>query len=401
MSSDHNDPASTRRPEPVLAAPARRRLCGAGLAALAVPGTLAAGESLPVQASERERFVPRVLAGGLEHPWSLAFLPDGRMLVTERPGRLRVLEADGRLDPRPVEGLPPVSAVGQGGLLDVLPHPRFDRNGWIYLAMVTGERGALGTDLVRARLSGRRLVEPQTLFAMQPRSGRGLHFGGRLAFDREGLLHLSLGDRGDMGRAQRLDDDAGSVIRLHEDGRIPADNPFLGRPGARPGKFTLGNRNVQGLALHPATGALWMHEHGPQGGDELNVVRAGRNYGWPVITHGVSYGLGTRIGEGTTRADIEPSLHVWTPSIAPSGLAFGAGGAFPGWQASVFVGALRGEALHRLELEGERVVREERLLHRAAGRIRDVRLGPDGRLYLLTDAADGRLLRLEPASRER
>jgi len=381
--------------------PPRRRALR-GFAALAAAAGLAPGTGHPRPApvaSERAAFRVDTLAGGLEHPWSLAFLPGGRMLVTERPGRLRLLDASGRLDPRPIEGLPPVAAFGQGGLLDVLPHPAFADNGWIYLAMVTGPSGSVGTDLVRARLSGHRLVDLQTLFSMQPRSGRGLHFGGRLAFDRAGWIHLSLGDRGDMGRAQRPDDDAGGVIRLHEDGRIPGDNPFVGRAGARSGRLTLGNRNIQGLALHPRTGLLWMHEHGPQGGDEVNIVRAGRNYGWPIVTRGVNYVTGTRIGEAASRPDMEDPIHVWTPSIAPSGMAFCTGSAFPGWSGNLLVGALRGEALHRLELDGDRVVREERLLHRAVGRIRDVRVDREGLVYLLTDAADGRLLRLSPMSR--
>ena len=201
-----------------------------------------------------------------------------------------------------------------------------------------------------------------------------------------------------MQRAQRMDDHAGSVVRLHDDGRVPADNPFVKVAGARPEKFTVGNRNMQGAAIHPVTGELWTHEHGPQGGDELNVMRAGRNYGWPIITYGVNYGIGTRIGEGTARAGMEQPLMHWTPSIAPSGMAFYSGSAFPAWKGHLLVGALRGQALHRLELDGEKVVHEERLLQGVA-RIRDVRVGPDGLVYLLTDERAGRLLRLEPGPR--
>ena len=234
---------------------------------------------------------------------------------------------------------------------------------------------------------------------MRPKTTTGHHFGSRLVFDRQGYLYITLGDRGEMGRAQRLDDHAGSVIRLHDDGRVPADNPFVALPNALPEKFTLGNRNIQGAALHPATGALWAHEHGPQGGDEINVIRAGVNYGWPVATYGRNYGSGTQIGEGTHKAGMAQPLLQWTPSIAPSGIAFYTGDKFPAWRGNLFVGALRGQMLVRLELDGERIVREERLLENKVGRIRDVRNGPDGYLYLLIDDARGRIVRLEPGSR--
>ena len=335
---------------------------------------------------------------GLEYPWGLAFLPDGRMLVTERPGRLRLVDADGRLHPQPVSGVPAVAAVGQGGLLDVALHPDFARNGWIYLSYAAQGEGGYGTEVVRARLEGQSLRDLKVVFSMRPKTTTGHHFGSRLVFDRQGYLYITLGDRGDMGRAQRLDDHAGSVIRLHDDGRVPADNPFVALPNALPEKFTLGNRNIQGAALHPATGALWAHEHGPQGGDEINVIRAGVNYGWPVATYGRNYGSGTPIGEGTHMAGTAQPLLQWTPSIAPSGMAFYRGDKFPAWRGNLFVGALRGQMLVRLELDGERIVREERLLENKVGRIRDVRNGPDGYLYLLIDDARGRIVRLEPAS---
>ena len=335
---------------------------------------------------------------GLEYPWGLAFLPDGRMLVTERPGRLRLVDADGRLHPQPVSGVPAVAAVGQGGLLDVALHPDFARNRWIYLSYAAQGEGGYGTEVVRARLEGQSLRDLKVVFSMRPKTTAGHHFGSRLVFDRQGYLYITLGDRGDMGRAQRLDDHAGSVIRLHDDGRVPADNPFVALPNALPEKFTLGNRNIQGAALHPATGALWAHEHGPQGGDEINVIRAGVNYGWPVATYGRNYGSGTPIGEGTHMAGTAQPLLQWTPSIAPSGMAFYRGDKFPAWRGNLFVGALRGQMLVRLELDGERIVREERLLENKVGRIRDVRNGPDGYLYLLIDDARGRIVRLEPAS---
>ena len=336
---------------------------------------------------------------GLEYPWGLAFLPDGRMLVTERPGRLRLVDADGRLHPQPVSGVPAVAAVGQGGLLDVALHPEFARNRWIYLSYAAQGEGGYGTEVVRARLEGQSLRDLKVVFSMRPKTTAGHHFGSRLVFDRQGYLYITLGDRGDMGRAQRLDDHAGSVIRLHDDGRVPADNPFVALPNALPEKFTLGNRNIQGAALHPATGALWAHEHGPQGGDEINVIRAGVNYGWPVATYGRNYGSGTPIGEGTHKAGVAQPLLQWTPSIAPSGMVFYTGDKFPAWRGNLFVGALRGQMLVRLELDGERIVREERLLENKVGRIRDVRNGPDGYLYLLIDDARGRIVRLEPASR--
>lgn len=334
---------------------------------------------------------------GLEQPWSVAFLPDGRMLVTEKRGRLRVV-AHGRLLPQAVSGLPQVTVHGQGGLHDVVLHPRFSENQLVYLAYAARGEDGVGTELARGRLVGERLEDVQVLFRQSPKGNRGQHFGGRIVFDRAGFLYLTLGDRGEMPRAQRPDDHAGSVIRLHDDGRVPKDNPFVGKPGWKPEKFTLGNRNIQGAALHPQTGALWTHEHGPQGGDEVNILRAGANYGWPVITYGVNYGIGTRIGEGTQKAGMEPPVHYWVPSIAPSGMAFYTGERFPRWKGNLFVGALRDRMLVRLQLEGDKVVKEERLLQGVLGRIRDVRAGPDGLLYLLTDDAEGVLARLEPLS---
>jgi glucose/arabinose dehydrogenase len=350
-------------------------------------------------ASEEHDFRVVVLTRGLEHPWGLAFLPDGRMLVTERPGRLRLVRPGGHLEPRAVGGVPAVAAVGQGGLLDVALHPDFAGNALVYLAYAAGEGGRIGTEVARGRLDGDRLEDVTVIFRLEPKSGAAVHFGSRLVFDRQGRLFVTLGDRGDMQRAQRLDDHAGSVVRLEADGRVPPDNPFVGRPGARPEIFSLGNRNVQGAALHPATGELWAHEHGPQGGDEVNVIRAGRNYGWPVITYGVNYGIGTRIGEGTHKAGLEQPLHHWVPSIAPSGMAFYTGDRFPRWRGDVFVGALRDRLLVRLRFDGERLVKEERMLEGTLGRVRDVRSGPDGYLYLLTDAKNGALVRLEPAAR--
>ena len=354
-----------------------------------------AQEGRPVFKSEKHAFRVATLVTGLENPWSIAFLPDGRMLVTERAGRLRLVSHDFKLNPKTIDGLPEVVPQGQGGLFDVVLHPQFSQNGWIYWAYNAPGPGGWGTALARGKLQDHRMTEVQVLFSMQPKTRSSHHFGGRIVFDQAGLLYLTLGDRGDKDRAQKLGDHAGSVIRLHDDGRVPANNPFVTRAGALAEKWTLGNRNMQGAALHPQTGELWTHEHGPQGGDEVNVMRSGFNYGWPVITYGVNYGLGTKIGEGQAKAGLEQPLHVWVPSIAPSGMAFVSGSQFPHWQGNVLVGALRGQTLVRLTLEGEKVLGEERLLQ-GRSRLRDVRMGPDGFVYLLTDEAQGALLRLEP-----
>ena len=347
--------------------------------------------------SEKHAFRISSLVTGLENPWSVAFLPDGRFLITERAGRLRLVSSDFKLDPKPIDGLPEVVSHGQGGLFDVVLHPQYAQNGWIYWAYNAPGPGGWGTALARGKLQGQRMTDVQVLFSMQPKTRSGFHFGGRIVFDQAGFVYLTLGDRGDKDRAQKLDDHAGSVIRLHDDGRVPDNNPFVKRAGALAEKWTLGNRNMQGAALHPQTGELWTHEHGPQGGDELNVMRSGLNYGWPVITYGVNYGLGTKIGEGQEKPGMVQALKVWVPSIAPSGMAFVSGSQFPQWQGSLLIGALRGQMLVRLTLDGEKVVSEERLFQGRPGRIRDVRMGPDGLVYLLTDDVQGALLRIEPA----
>lgn len=335
------------------------------------------------------------ISDGLEHPWSLAFLPDGRMLVTERPGRLRVIK-DGKLDPRPVTGLPEITASGQGGLLDIVLHPDYEQNGWLYFSYVAFGTGGMGTRVARARLVGMHLHDLEILFQQNIGSMSGRHFGSRLLFDRAGFLYITVGERGDQRRAQRLNDHAGSVIRLHDDGRIPQDNPFLNRLDAAPEIFSYGHRNPQGIALHPQTGEVWLHEHGPQGGDELNLLQAGQNYGWPVITYGVEYGIGTQIGEGSHKEGMVQPNYYWVPSIAPSGMSFYEGGRFPQWRGSLFIGSLKFRLLTRLVLSNGEVLKEERLLRGSLGRIRDVRSGPDGLLYLLTDEPNGRLFRLEP-----
>jgi glucose/arabinose dehydrogenase len=366
-------------------------------------GAIAGVFALTPVARGATRLKPVTVAHGLQNPWSVAFLPDferdGRVLVTERAGRLRIVSREGRIGPA-LEGVPRVAAGGQGGLLDVVLDPRFVDNRFVYLsysepASQPGEDGN-GTAVARARLDGERLVDSQVIFRQRPKYAGNAHFGSRLVFDRGGRLFVTLGDRFNLrDAAQRLDNHIGKVVRIDPQGGVPADNPFVGRAGALPEIWSYGHRNIQGAALHPQTGELWTHEHGPQGGDEVNVDLAGANYGWPVITQGREYGSGRKIGEGTEKAGIEPAVTTWVPSIAPSGMAFVTGGRYPGWSGNLFVGALRAELLVRLELDGRRVVREERLLDTLFQRVRDVRQGPDGFLYLLTDSADGRLIRVE------
>ena len=347
-------------------------------------------------AASAQALKPVVVAKGLEHPWGLAFLPDGRMLVTERPGRMRIVERDGTLG-APLAGLPPVVAAGQGGLLDVVLHPQFASNQLVYWSYSEAGDGGAATAVARARLDGNRLAEVQVIFRQLPKVSGGNHFGSRLVWARDGRLFIGLGDRFHrMADAQTLDNHMGKVVRIEADGKVPADNPFAQRSGAKAEIWSYGHRNIQGAALHPATGELWTVEHGPQGGDELNIPAAGANHGWPVITYGRNYGRGTVIGEGTERADVAPPIKHWVPtSIAPSGMAFLTSDRYPGWKGQLFLGALRGAHLLRLELDGRKVVNEEVLLAERGARIRDVRQGPDGWLYVLTDSASGEVWRLE------
>ena len=346
------------------------------------------------------------VAQGLENPWAVAFLPEGRFLVTERPGRLRVVEADGRLNP-PVAGVPAVAATGQGGLLDVVLDSGFAANRTVYVcyAEPAGD-GTSGnsTALARARLSDdrTRLEDVRVIFSQRPKVASRLHFGCRIVEAMkggrpDGTLFLALGERfSRMQDAQTLDNHHGKVVRVGKDGRVPPDNPFVGRPGALPEIWSYGHRNPQGATLGP-DGRLWMHEHGPQGGDEINRPEPGLNYGWPVITYGEQYG-GGRIGEGITHKDgMEQPLHHWTPSIAPSGMAFVTSDRYgPGWKGNLLVGSVKFNFLTRLELAGRKVVREHRLLEEQGLWIRDVRQGPDGFIYLLTDNPRGLLVRLRP-----
>jgi glucose/arabinose dehydrogenase len=328
-------------------------------------------------------------------PWSIAFLPDGRILITERPGRLRVF-ANERLDSRPMSGVPPVHVAGQAGLLDVCLHPDFARNHVLYLSYVASGEGGVATCVARAELADGGLRSVSRIFEALPRRPGSLNLGSRIVFDRAGLMYVSCGDRFQMQQAQDLSDLAGKIVRLKDDGSVPPGNPFVGRPGVRPEIFTWGNRNPQGLALHPETGRIWEVEHGPKGGDELNILKAGANYGWPVVTYGTNYD-GSIITSLRHRDDMEDALRTWVPSISPCGLCFYTADKFPGWKGSLFTGALSSQALYRIEVDGEKYRGEEKLLEDRLPYIRDVRQGPDGLLYLVTQSEDGGLYRLEPA----
>ncbi|WP_369959675.1 PQQ-dependent sugar dehydrogenase [Pseudomonas benzenivorans] len=375
--------------------PARSALVLLALAAALLLPAAALGREYP---SERGIVQVEELLSGLEHPWALAFLPERQgLLLTERPGRLRLFDADGRLS-APIQGVPTVYARGQGGLLDVALSPDFATDRWVYLAYAeAGAQRRAGTAVGRGRLSAdrRRLEDFEVIFRQLPKLSTGVHFGARLVFDRQGYLFIALGENNQRPTAQHLDKLQGKVVRLHPDGRVPDDNPFVDRAGARPEIWSYGHRNPQGAALNPWTGRLWVHEHGPRGGDEINIPQAGRNYGWPLATHGVNYSfLPIPEAQGKTVAGTEPPHHVWEKSPAISGMAFYDGQRFPAWRHSLFIGALAGRVLLRLELDGDRLSHEERLLEPLDARIRDVRQGPDGYLYVLTDSENGRLLRL-------
>ena len=336
------------------------------------------------------------VARGLDHPWGLAFLPDGRMLVTERAGRLRSVGRDGRLSD-PIGGVPAVAARGQGGLLDVVVDPRFAENRWVYLSYAEPGPGGAGTAVARGRLGEGRLEDVRVIYQQQPKVDGGNHFGSRLVFARDGTLFVTQGDRfGYRDRAQDLSVGLGKIVRINPDGSVPRDNPFVGRADVRPEIWSYGHRNVQSAALDPKTGQLWTVEHGARGGDELNHPEAGKNYGWPVITYGVDYS-GAKIGEGTAKPGMEQPVYYWDPVIAPAGMVFYTGDALPGWKGSILIGSLRPGLLVKLTMENGRVAREERYLGDLRERIRDVRQGPDGFVYLLTDASDGRILRVVPA----
>ena len=360
-----------------------------------LPQTFFSGET-PI------RVVP--VARGLSHPWSLAFLPNGSMLVTERDGRLRIIR-NGALDPKPIDGVPKVFARVLGGLLDVALHPQFAQNRIVYLAYSkAGDNNLSTTALARGRFDGSALTDVKEIFVANTWSKSNTNYGGRIAFDRAGFLYMTIGERQEQQRAQDIKDHGGKVVRLRDDGRVPPDNPFVGNTGYQPEIYTLGHRSPQGLSMNPATGALWENEHGPLGGDELNILQPGKNYGWPLVTFGTDYD-GTKISDATTRADLESPFVYWVPSIAISGLTFYTGDRFPQWKGNVFVGAMfagrsRGTGhIQRIVInETGRPINREPMLAELRQRIRDVRQGPDGLLYLLTDEDDGMVLRLEPGA---
>lgn len=345
--------------------------------------------------SDKVEFRLDTVAEGLEHPWSLAFLPDGSQLVTEREGQLRRIK-DGKLQEQPIAGVPELVVSGQGGLLDVILHPDFENNRTLFLSYAHKiSRKGLTTRVARATLESKRLSNVEVIFEALPRGNASRHFAGRMEFDREGNLYVAVGDRGEMDRAQATDDDAGGVHRLTVDGEPAPGNPFLDNPSVNDTFFTYGNRNIQGMTIHPQTGEIWSHEHGPRGGDEINILRAGNNYGWPDVTYGIDYS-GVPITSKTTMEGVTDPLHYWDPSIAPSGMAFYTGDQFPVWQGDLFVGALKMQKLVRLSIENGAVKEEEDLLEGLGERIRDVRMGPDGVLWLLTDSDNGKVYRMVP-----
>ena len=345
--------------------------------------------------SEEESFRVVKTVDSLEHPWAMAWLPDRRMLITERPGRIMLVDDDSTTS---LSGVPEVWAEGQGGLLDVRLHPNYEKTGWIYLTYSASGEGGGGTVLSRARLEGTSLTDVETLYEQTPFVEDDIHFGSRIAFPGDGTMLVTMGERGQRGEgpgAQDSTNTIGTTIRLNLDGSIPDDNPFVGRDEIPDVIYSYGHRNQQGMAIHPKTGEAWQHEHGPHGGDELNLIEPGRNYGWPAVTYGDEYSDQSPIG-GTEAPGMTQPVEYWDPSPALSGMAFYTGDKFPNWQNDLFMGALSHTKVLRVELDGQTVAHQEELVRAELGRVRDVATGPDGYLYLLTDASDGGLYRLEP-----
>ena len=371
------------------------RVCFLVIASVLASNSVAVAE---VHKTALQKIQVEKLVDGLEQPWAIAFIDDSSWLVTEKQGSLRQV-VNGKLLEQPVAGVPAVASGGQGGLLDVAVHPDFTSNRLIYLSYSASADGRSGTEVLRARLSDDQLTEAEVIFSAQPKQRGGRHFGSRLVFDGQGYLFISLGDRGERESSQNGDYHAGSIIRLHDDGRIPADNPFVKNPHIRDEIFSVGHRNVQGMVFDRTSNTLWAHEHGPKGGDELNRVVAGNNYGWPVITYGVNYGLGTAIGEGTEAPGYQQPATYWVPSIAPSGMSLIDSERFPEWRNNLIVGALKFRQLVRLTIKDDQVIDEERMLSNTYGRIRDVRQGPDGFIYFITDSKNGAIYRISPVDK--
>lgn len=353
----------------------------------------------PDTPQEFETFGPKIrvvpIVKGLANPWSIAFLPNGDMLVTERPGRLRIVR-NGTLDPQPIAGVPKVWATGQGGLLEVLPHPRFTENQFLYLTYSKPCDTGATTALLRGKFDGKALIDGRDLFVADNCNTGNPHFGSKLAWGRDGMLYMTIGERGDRNRAQNTAIHGGKIVRLKEDGTVPPDNPFVGKQGFKPEIYTYGHRNPQGLAFHPETGALWEDEHGPQGGDELNIIEAGKNYGWPIVTFGRDYN-GDIITNQPWREEMEQPVIHWAPSIGISGLVIYSGDRFPQWKGNVFVGGLSGQHVQRVQFTERGPIGRETLIGSMRQRIRDVRQGPDGLLYIAVDAPSAGILRIEPA----
>jgi aldose sugar dehydrogenase len=371
------------------------------LALLLVISTNSMARAAPFE-TERVKISVERIAQGLSHPWAIDFLPDGSMIVTERDGKMRIVSKTGGLG-EPLKGLPDVDVGGQGGLLDVTLHPNFAGNRLVYWSYSEAGRGGNSTAVARGRLSedGTALLDVTVIFSQKPKVPSRQHFGNRIVFDGKGYLFVTLGERSRekfRGQAQDLNSHLGKVVRLTEDGKIPPDNPFVNKPDALPEIWSYGHRNPQAAAINPATGALWEIEHGPKGGDEINLPEPGKNYGWPIVSYGVNYS-GTPVGSGKKEMPgMESPIYQWTPVIAPSGMAFYTADLFPQWKGNLFVGGLGARALVRLELEGNKVTHEERLLLDLGLRIRDVAQGPDGALYVVTDEDGGDILRISPAT---
>jgi glucose/arabinose dehydrogenase len=342
--------------------------------------------------SEKLNYKIDTLATGLQNPWGLTFLPNNDLLVTERDGEIRIIRNDKLLDYK-INGVPEVFVKGQGGLFEILLHPDYESNGWLYISYAAPGDGGGNTAIMRAKLGGFNLINKEVIFQAEPYLKGGNHFGGRMEFDKEGFLYFSVGERGNKDNAQTLKNHCGKIFRLNDDGSIPSDNPFMSTSGAKPEIYTYGNRNPQGMAIHPSTGEIWTHEHGPKGGDEINIIKAGANYGWPEVTYGKNYN-GTTISDLTSKEGMNDPLHYWLPSIAPCGMSFIDSDLYPAWNGNLLVGSLKFQYVARLELDGEKVTHEERIIENI-GRVRAITQGPDGYIYVSTESP-GMVVRIIP-----